>query len=148
MSQLPIGDYALLSDCRSACLVSRDGSIDWLCFPRFDSPSVFARLLDADAGHWALRPAGEMRSERAYAEGSMVLETTFDSASGRVKVTDAMAIGRNVRGHDLGVGSPGVVLRSVTCEQGTVEMELEYMPRLEYGLIHPLLIPVDGGVTS
>lgn len=54
----PIGDYGLLSDCHSAALVSCDGSVDWFCTPRFDSPALFARLLDADAGHWAIRPVG------------------------------------------------------------------------------------------
>ena len=59
MDGLPIGDYALLSDCRSAALVSRAGSVDWLCFPRFDAPAVFARILDPGAGHFAIRPAGD-----------------------------------------------------------------------------------------
>jgi GH15 family glucan-1,4-alpha-glucosidase len=60
---IPIADYGLLSDCNSAALVSRDGSIDWLCVPRFDSPSVLARILDADAGHWSIRPAAEFTTE-------------------------------------------------------------------------------------
>ncbi len=73
---LPIADYALLSDCRSAALVSRDGSVDWLCFPRFDKPSVFARLLDT-SGHWSVRPVGEFQASRTYVEDTMVLSTTF-----------------------------------------------------------------------
>ena len=62
MNSLPIGDYALLSDCRSAALVSRAGSVDWLCFPRFDAPAVFARLLDSDGGHFAIQPAGDFQA--------------------------------------------------------------------------------------
>ena len=64
MTDTPIGDYGLLSDCHSAALISRDGSADWLCFPRFDSPSVFGRLLGDGAGHWSIRPAGAFRATR------------------------------------------------------------------------------------
>jgi alpha,alpha-trehalase len=148
MSDLPIADYALLSDCRSAALVSRAGSIDWLCFPRFDRPSVFARLLDEQAGHWSIHAVGASEVSRRYLEGTMALETTFHSPSGVAVQVDAMAMGRNERGHDLGVDSPGVLLRSVSCESGTVEIELEYAPRFEYGLISPLLRPIEGGVLT
>jgi GH15 family glucan-1,4-alpha-glucosidase len=72
MNGLPIGDYALLSDCRSAALVSRAGSVDWLCCPRFDAPAVFAGILDADGGHFAIRPAGEFQASRAYLDQTMV----------------------------------------------------------------------------
>ncbi|MFD0451420.1 trehalase-like domain-containing protein [Rhodococcus aetherivorans] len=82
MSSLPIGDYALLSDRHSAALVSSDGSIDWLCMPRFDSPSIFAAILDDNAGHWSIRPAGEFRVRREYVEGSMVLRTLFHTGGG------------------------------------------------------------------
>ena len=94
MDGLPIGDYGLLSDCRSAALVSRAGSVDWLCFPRFDSPAVLARILDPGAGHFAIRPAGEFQASRAYADQTMVLETRFRTASGTAVLTDAMAVGR------------------------------------------------------
>src|SRR5690349_18377277 len=139
MSNLPIADYALLSDCRSAALVSRAGSVDWLCFPRFDGPSVFARLLDEQAGHWSISTLDVTEVSRRYIEGTMVLETTFRASKGSAVLVDAMAIGRNERGHELGVNSPGVVHRTVSCQSGSVELELEYAPRFEYGLIFPLL---------
>src|SRR5262249_32779325 len=68
MSHLPISEYALLSDCKSAALVSKNGSVDWLCFPRFDGPSVFGRLLDERAGHWSIRPTGEADVSRRYVD--------------------------------------------------------------------------------
>ena len=148
MSMLPIGDYALLSDCRSAALVSRSGSVDWLCFPRFDGPSVFARLLDTDAGHFSIRPAGEAEVSRAYLDQTMALETTFRTATGVAVLVDALAVGRNDRGHDLGAGSPGVLLRRLTCPEGQVEVEVSYAPRPEYGQIHPLLEVVPGGLAA
>src|SRR5919198_3389973 len=83
---LPIADYAMLSDCSSAALVGTDGSIDWLCLPRFDSPAIFARLLDPDAGHWSITPAGPFTARRRYLPGSLVLETTFTTANGSVRL--------------------------------------------------------------
>jgi GH15 family glucan-1,4-alpha-glucosidase len=148
MDGLPIGTYALLSDCRSAALVSRAGSVDWLCFPRFDSPAVFAGILDPGAGHFAIRPVGEFQARRAYADQTMVLETTFVTASGTAVLTDAMAVGRNERGHDLGTGSPGVLLRRLECTDGEIEVEVSYAPRPEYGLIHPILETVPGGLAA
>src|SRR5207302_10902720 len=112
MSNLPIADYALLSDCRSAALVSRAGFVDWLCFPRFDGPSVFARLLDEQAGHWCIYTVEATEVSRRYIAGTMAPETTFRPPTGSAGLVDAMALGRNERGHELGVGSPGRLLRS------------------------------------
>jgi alpha,alpha-trehalase len=148
MSDTPIGDYALISDCHSGALVSRDGSVDWLCFPRFDRPSVFGRLLGEEAGHWSIRPRGASEATRRYLDKSMVLETTFRTASGEVVLTDAMALDPSEHGHDLGEGAPGALLRRVECTDGEVDLEMEYVPRPEYGLIHPLLSRHDGGVTG
>ena len=120
MDSLPIGDYALLSDCRSAALVSRDGSVDWLCFPRFDGPSVFCRLLDPAGGCFAIRPAGEFRASRRYVDQTMVLETTFTTARGTAVLTDALAVGRYERGHDLGARSPSMLLRRLACTGGEI----------------------------
>jgi GH15 family glucan-1,4-alpha-glucosidase len=148
MECLPIGDYALLSDCRSAALVSRDGSVDWLCFPRFYSPAVFARILDPGGGHFSIRPAGDFEASRAYAGQAMALETTFAMAAGTAVLTEAMAVGRNERGHDLGAGSPGVLLRRLACTAGEVDIEASYAPRPEYALIHPILEAIPGGVAA
>ena len=148
MSRLPIGDYALLSDCRSAALVSRAGSVDWLCFPRFDAPAVCARILDDDGGHFSIHPADEFQITRAYAGRTMAVQTTFTTATGTVVLTDAMAVGRNDRGHDLGAGSPGVLLRRLACTDGAMDLDVSYAPRPEYGLVHPILDAVPGGLIA
>jgi alpha,alpha-trehalase len=148
MESLPIGDYALLSDCRTAALVSRAGSVDWLCYPRFDASAVFARLLDPDGGHFAIRPAGDFQVSRAYVDQTMVLETTFATQAGTAVLTDAMAVGRNDRGHHLGAGSPGVLLRRLTCTAGEIDVDVSYAPRPEYGLIYPILEAVAGGIAA
>src|SRR5262249_57773626 len=148
MNDLPIGDYGLLSDCRSAALVSRAGSVDWLCFPRFDGQAVFARNLDPGGGYFAIRPVGDFAASRAYVDQTMALQTTFRAATGTAVLTDAMAVGRNDRGHDLGAGSPGVLLRRLACTDGELEVEVSYAPRPEYGLIHPILEVIPGGVTA
>jgi alpha,alpha-trehalase len=144
----PIADYAMLADCNSAALVSRAGSVDWLCLPRYDSPALFARLLGPDAGHWSIRPSSEFRSEHRYLPGTLVLETTFETDSGVVKVTDALAFAEGQRGHDLGHSSPHELLRLVEGVSGTVEMDLELAPRPEYGLVRPLFRQTpEGGRT-
>jgi GH15 family glucan-1,4-alpha-glucosidase len=148
MDSLPIGEYALLSDCRSAALVSRDGSVDWLCFPRFDGPSVFCRLLDPAGGHFGIRPAGEFQVSREYAAETLVLETTFTTASGTAVLTDALATGQGERGHGLGVHSPGTLLRSLACTGGEIQAEITYAPRPQYGSIRPGLVPVPGGLAA
>src|SRR3954454_11077873 len=136
---VPIADYALLSDCSSAALVSRDGSIDWLCLPRFDSPSVFARLLDPAAGHWSIAPAAEHTTERRYLDGTLVAETTFTTETGSVRLTDALAVPDGQRGHDLGKDAPHELLRCVEGVDGEVEILFELAPRAEYGLVRPLI---------
>jgi alpha,alpha-trehalase len=148
MSVTPIADYALLSDRHSAALVSRDGSVDWLCFPRFDSPSVFARLLDDDAGHWSIRPVEAFDVTRRYLDRTMVLETIMRTGTGTVAVADALLVGADNDGHRLGAGAPHALARRVTCTEGRVFVEVDYRPRPEYGLITPLLSHVDGGITA
>ena len=148
MSTSAIADYALLSDRHSAALVSRDGSIDWLCCPRFDSPSIFARLLGEGAGHWSVRARGAQSVTRGYLDRTMVLETTYRTATGIAVVVDALAMGEGNRGHDLGRDAPHLLLREVTCSEGEVEVDLEYAPRPEYGLVFPLLDAVEGGLAA
>ena len=148
VSSTPIGDHALLSDCHSAALVSLAGSIEWLCFPRFDSPSTFGRLLDDTAGHWSISPVGEATVTRRYIDTTMVLETTFQTSAGTVTVTDALVFAPGTRDHDIGKGSPHILARQVRGVDGEVELDLEFAPRTEYGLVHPLLKSVDGGISA
>jgi GH15 family glucan-1,4-alpha-glucosidase len=149
VSEVSINDYALLSDCQSAALVSRSGSVDWYCTPRFDSPAVFARLLGgAEGGHWSIRPAGEYEVERAYVGDTMVLRTEFRTPRGLVALTDTLALERGARGHEVGMRAPHVLLRRLEGIEGEVEVALEFSPRLEYALTTPRVSPTDTGAVA
>lgn len=125
---LRIEEYALISDCRSAGLVGRNGSIDWLCFPRFDSPACFAALLGSpDNGKWTIAPRSRFESSRRYVEGTMVLETTFRTSGGSCRLTDCMVIG----------DAAPTLIRIVEGLEGSVDMALSLTIRFDYGAIVP-----------
>ncbi len=124
----PIAEYALLGDTERAALVSRAGSVDWLCLPRFDAPACFAALLGtADHGRWLLGPAGEATSTRSYRGDSFVLDTEHATATGRVRVTDLMPLG----------DGRADLLRVVEGLEGEVEMVHEWVVRTGYGKVVP-----------
>jgi GH15 family glucan-1,4-alpha-glucosidase len=148
MSSLPIADHALLSDRHSAALVTRDGSVVWLCFPRFDSESVFAALLDDEAGHWSIRPVSPSPASRAYVDDTMVLRTTFRAAEGTLELLDAMDLGDSSDPHTLGEQAAHTLLRGVRCTSGRVDVEMVYRPRPEYGLVVPVFSEVPGGLVA
>ena len=128
-----IGDYAVIGDCRSAALVGRDGSVDWLCWPRFDSPSVFGALLDPSGGRWRIAPAGSSRTERRYLENTNVLETRFDTGSGVLVLTDLMPVASEHEKREF-LLPEREILRLIRCERGEVEVEWSFDPRPGYGL--------------
>ncbi len=124
-----IEDYALIGDCHTSALVGLDGSIDWLCFPRFDSGACFAALLGTpDHGRWKIAPVGDIRRiSRRYVGDTLVLETTFDTDAGAVTVTDCMPVR---------TGEPDLV-RLVRGVRGCVRMRCEWVVRFDYGSITP-----------
>ena len=132
---LDIEDYALIGDCTTAALVGRNGSIDWLCWPRFDSNALFAALLGtAEHGRWQIAPADPTPSvSRAYHDGTLVLETLFDTADGRVALIDFMPIGRG--------GSS--IVRLVKGLHGRVTMQMHLALRFDYGVTMPWVTQFD-----
>ncbi|WP_242343369.1 glycoside hydrolase family 15 protein [Anaeromyxobacter terrae] len=133
-----IGDHAAIGNGRAAALVSRGGSVDWLCWPRFDSPSVFAALVDDAAGRWTLAPTAPFRSERRYLPGTNVLETRFVTASGALTVTDFMPVASPEEQRRLLLPDHELV-RLVSCEGGSVELATVFEPRPDYGRERPRL---------
>ena len=133
---LPIQDYALIGDCHTAALVGRDGSIDWLCLPRFDSGACFAALLGSpDHGRWLLAPAAEVRAvRRRYRDGTLILETDFDTDDGTVRVIDCMPLS----------DERWDVVRIVEGLRGRVHMRMELVIRFDYGAIVPWVRRTDG----
>src|ERR1043166_8933053 len=134
-----IGDYAIIGDTRSAALISRHGSIDWLCWPRFNSRSVFARILDANrGGHFEIRPSVPFETERRYVDATNVLETTFITSGGRARVLDLMpALTEEQK--DKVLLPFRELLRRIECIEGEVPVTVTYAPRPDYGRSVPQL---------
>jgi GH15 family glucan-1,4-alpha-glucosidase len=135
----PISDYAIIGDTRSAALISREGSIDWLCWPRFDSRSVFARILDTNrGGYFSIRPSVPFETERRYVDATNVLETTFVTSGGRVRVLDLMPAMTEEQ-KDKVLLPFRELLRRIECVEGEVPMVVTYAPRPNYGRAVPHL---------
>jgi GH15 family glucan-1,4-alpha-glucosidase len=131
-----ISEYALISDCHSMALVSRDGSVDWCCMPRIDSPSCFGRLLDWErGGHCQISPAADQdgfRTHREYLEDTMVLATTFSGGAGEVRVLDCFTMRRGGREEPY-----RQLIRVVEGVRGKVDLQVRISPRFDYGEVKP-----------
>lgn len=148
MSRLPIADYAMVSDCHTAGLISVAGSVDWLPFPRFDSPSIFCRLLDDQGGHFSICPTRVSEIRRTYLEEAICLQTVFENEAAEIVLEDMLAVGANDTGHALGANAPHAIIRRLRCTKGEVEISVEYAPRPEYGLISPVLRKTEEGISA
>jgi GH15 family glucan-1,4-alpha-glucosidase len=128
-----IGDYGIIGDCRSAALISRSGSLDWLCWPWFDSPSIFAAILDTErGGFWRIAPTDSHTINRRYVPGTNVLETEFHASNGTLRLTDCMPVydEQYERTHQI---PDREVLRRIECLNGEIKVRLVFAPRPKYG---------------
>jgi GH15 family glucan-1,4-alpha-glucosidase len=152
----PIAEYGFLSDCENQALVAPGGNIEWLCLPRVDSPSVFGAILDRDAGFFRLGPADKMvPAARRYLPGTMILETSWGTATGWIVVRDLLVMGPwHHRGQDIShthrraptdYDADHVLLRTVRCVNGEVQTELECEPRFNYGRVGATWNYTEGG---
>ena len=124
----PIEDYALIGDCETAALISKAGSIDWLCWPRFDSGACFASLLGTERnGRWQIAPKAEAKIRRRYRPGTLILETTFTTKTGKVTLVDFMPVEE----------PHSTVVRLVIGNEGTVRMCTDLVIRFDYGISVP-----------
>jgi alpha,alpha-trehalase len=150
----PIADYAFLSDCHTGALIAPDGSVDWLCVPRFDAPSAFGSLLDRQAGSFRFGPFGiNHPTTRVYEPGTNVLVTTWKTPTGWIEVRDALTLGPWAHEDEITPhtrppaddDADHLLVRSVLCLEGSVEVELVCEPVFDYGRVPAEWTPVDGG---
>jgi GH15 family glucan-1,4-alpha-glucosidase len=131
----PIGDYAFISDCRSGALVSSSGSVDWCCMPRLDTGSCFGRLLGwENGGYFSITPKGEWTSSRRYAEDTLVLETTFHTEDGEVRLFDCFTSRADREQYPY-----SQLIRVVEGVRGHAELDIRVLPRFDYGEVRPWL---------
>ena len=137
MAETRIEDYAMIADCETAAMVSRDGSIDWLCWPRFDSDACFAAILGGEGnGRWLIAPAGKITAQsRRYRGDTMILETRFETQDGAVVLIDFMPPR----------GEASDICRIVVGERGSVAMKLDLIMRCSYGTAVPWVSKMDDG---
>ena len=138
----PIAEYAFLSDCETCALVAPNGNVEWLCLPRFDSPSVFGAMLDRDAGGFRLGPADiEVPAARRYLPGTNVLETSWGTSGGWIIVRDVLLIGpwhheddrsHTHRAHPTDYDADHVLLRMIRCVNGEIQVTMDCDPRFDY----------------
>lgn len=132
-----IGDYALIGDCHSAALVGRDGGIDWVCFPRFDSPAVLARALDPDGGCFRIAPTTAASVSRRYLEDTNVLRTRFETDGGTIEIDDCMPVAALDPRRPAAVDAYASLLRRARCVAGRVALRVTFEPRFAYGAFVP-----------
>jgi len=150
-----ISDYAFLSDCETNCLIAPDGSVEWMCLPRPDAPSVFAAMLDRGAGSFRVGPVGvSVPSARRYLPGTLVLETTWQTSTGWLVVRDALVVGP---WHDVEHRSGShrraptdddarhCLLRTVECTYGTIDLSVDCEPMFDYARAAPVWAYLDDG---
>jgi GH15 family glucan-1,4-alpha-glucosidase len=143
----PIAEYAFLSDCETVALVAPSGAVEWMCLPRVDSPSVFGTILDRDAGSFRLAPDGmNVPTARRYLPGTMVLETSWGTGKGWIIVRDVLLIGnwhhQDDRSHThrrapTDYDADHVLLRTVRCVNGEVQLLMDCEPKFDYGRLPP-----------
>jgi GH15 family glucan-1,4-alpha-glucosidase len=146
----PIGDYAIIGDEHTAALVASDGSIDWCCCPRFDSPALFCRLLEVErGGYYRVGPVAPYTSSRSYVGWTNVLATTFTTDTGRLRITDLMPVPQRKesrQGEDIAASHR--VLRLVEGVAGTVECEVRFRPTFNFATEPTLVQPCEGGAVA
>jgi GH15 family glucan-1,4-alpha-glucosidase len=145
---LPISAYGLIGDCRSAALVGHDGSVDWLCLPRFDDASLFGRILDAEkGGHWQIAPRGPYQATPRYRDRTNVLFTTFVTRTGRVALTDFMPVHRDTIGHEARPHPHPRLVRIVECLSGEMSLHNDMVVAPDYARRGPRPMEArDGGL--
>src|SRR5690349_5400589 len=138
-----IGDHAIIGDGRSAALVARDGTVTWLAWPRFDSDALFAAILDPSVGgSFRVAPAGRSASHRRYLPDTNLLETTFSTADGTLRVVDLMPVPTGASSARL--APERELLRLVECTEGEVELDVLFDPRPGYGARSPRVRALPG----
>jgi len=145
----PIADYAIIGDAHTAALVASDGSIDWCCCPRFDSPAIFCRLLDAGrGGYYRVGPTTPHTSSRSYVGETNVLATTFTTDTGRIRVTDLMPMGADAGSGRTSTDESHRILRLIEGIAGTVECEVRFRPTFGFATERTEVQPCEGGAVA